>query len=104
MPEATLRPAIGLQTGQPYNDAQLASDADALQQQYANLGYQNATVDVSPGFNADFTRADPVFTVHEGPRLFVDHVLIVGNVRTSTVDDRARAAVQAGRSARRRRR
>jgi outer membrane protein insertion porin family len=84
VPEATLRPAVGLQTGQPYTDAQLASASEALQQQYANLGYQNATVDVSPGFNADFTRADPVLTVHEGPRLFVDHVLIVGNVRTST--------------------
>jgi outer membrane protein insertion porin family len=84
VPAATLRPAVGLQTGQPYTDAQLASASEALQQQYANLGYQNATVDVSPGFNADFTRADPVLTVHEGPRLFVDHVLIVGNVRTAT--------------------
>ena len=82
--EAALRPVMALKTGQPYNDAQLASDSDALQQQYANLGYQNVSVDVSPGFTADLTRADPVFTVHEGPRLFVDHVLIVGNVRTST--------------------
>jgi len=84
VPEAALLPVIGLKTGLPYNDAQLASDSDAVQQQYANLGYQNVSVDASPGFSADFTRADPVFTVHEGPRLFVDHVLIVGNVRTST--------------------
>ena len=84
VPEAALVPVIGLKTGLPYNDTQLASDSDALQQQYANLGYQNVSVDVNPGFSADLTRADPVFTVHEGPRLFVDHVLIVGNIRTST--------------------
>ena len=41
--DATLRPAIGLQPGQPYFDAQLAVDGDAMQQRYANLGYQNAT-------------------------------------------------------------
>ncbi len=84
VPDATLRAGIGLQPGQPYTGAQLAVDSDSIQQQYANLGYQNATVEAAPGFNADLTRADPAFTIYEGPRLFVDHVLIVGNVRTNT--------------------
>ena len=84
VPEAALRSHIGLQPGQPFTDAQLSADSDTIQQEYANLGYQNATVSAAPGFNADLTRADPVFTIYEGPRLFVDHVLIVGNVRTST--------------------
>ena len=83
-PDATLRERLGLRPGDPYFDAQLRADADAIQSTYASLGYQNATVDAVANFTADRTVADPVFTVQEGPRVFVDHVLIVGNVRTST--------------------
>ena len=36
-----------------------------------------------PNYSTDRTRVDPVFTVHEGQRIFVDHILIVGNVRTN---------------------
>ena len=82
-PEATVRQWIGLRVGGPYFNAQLAVDRDAIQAHYANLGYQNVTVDVKPNFSADLTRADPLFAIHEGPRVFVGHVLIVGNVRTS---------------------
>jgi outer membrane protein insertion porin family len=82
--DAALRPSLGLQPGQPFFLPQIAVDRDALQLQYANLGYQSATVEANPGMTADLAGADVVFTVHEGPRIFVDHVLIVGNVRTRT--------------------
>ncbi len=36
-----------------------------------------------PGFTPDRAQANLVFTVREGPRVFVDHILIAGNVRTS---------------------
>src|SRR5439155_13397329 len=81
--EGTLRPRLRLAAGDPFYAAQMAADRDALQLEYANVGYQNVTVDAVPAFNADKTLVDVVFTVHEGPRVFVDHVLIVGNVRTS---------------------
>ncbi len=84
VPEATLRRTLTLRPGQSFYPPQIALDRDALQLQYANLGYQNATIDTNPGLSADGTRADVVFTVHEGPRIFVHHVLIVGNVRTRT--------------------
>ena len=84
MSEATVKEDLGLQPGRPYVDTQLVLDRDAIQTRYANLGYPNVTVDANPNFTADRTGAAPVFTVHEGTRLFVDHVLIVGNVRTST--------------------
>ena len=73
-----------MQPGRPYVERQLVLDRDALQTRYANLGYPNATVDASPGLSPDRTTAEPTFTVHLGPRVFVDHVLIVGNVRTNT--------------------
>jgi len=83
MPEATLREGLALEPGGPYFDERLAAARDAIQAKYANLGYQTATVAVAPNFSADGSRADPVFTIHEGPRIFVDHILIVGNIRTS---------------------
>ena len=84
IPEATLRGVLRSQPGAPYFDAQLRADRDTIQLQYANRGYQSATVDAQPGFTPDRAQANPVFLVREGPRIFVDHVLVAGNVRTST--------------------
>jgi outer membrane protein insertion porin family len=81
--DSQLRPRLRLQAGAAFFEALLASDRDAIAQTYQNLGFQNATVDAAPNYSADRTRVDPVFTVHEGPQIFVDHVLIVGNIRTS---------------------
>ena len=79
---AELTAGLGLQPGQPFFPIQLAIDRDAIQLRYGNSGFRNASVTSNPGLSADGTRADIVFTVEEGPRVFVDHVLIVGNQRT----------------------
>jgi outer membrane protein insertion porin family len=84
LPEATLKEGLGLQSGRPYLDAQLVLDRDAIEAQYLNRGYPDAVVEANPNFGADRTSAEPIFTVREGPRIVVDHVLVVGNVRTST--------------------
>jgi outer membrane protein insertion porin family len=73
---------LGSQPGRPFFATQVAMDRDAIQQRFANLGYQNATVTSDPGLSADRTGANVTFTIVAGPRLIVDHVLIVGNVRT----------------------
>jgi outer membrane protein assembly complex protein YaeT len=83
VPEDTLRSGLRMRVGNPYFGAEMAADRDALELAYANRGYQTATVAATPTFNADGTLVDVVFTVSEGPRIFVDHVLIVGNLRTS---------------------
>ena len=65
--------------------AQLAVDRDAIQLAYQDLGYESATVDASAAVQPTTARTSPIaFAVREGPQVFVDHVLIVGNVRTST--------------------
>jgi len=84
IPDAQLRSRLRLQPGAPYFESLLAADRDTVAQAYQNLGYQSATVDAVPNYSADRTRVDPVLTVHEGPQIFVDHILIVGNVRTKT--------------------
>lgn len=82
VPEDSIRARLSLRPGAPYFEAQLRADADTVQSAYANLGYQNATIATAANFSADRTLADVVFIVQEGPRLVVDHILIVGNVRT----------------------
>jgi outer membrane protein insertion porin family len=79
-----LESSLGLQPGRPFFVNQMALDRDAIELQYVNAGFQNATVDSKPNLSADGTRADVVFTVREGPRILVHHVLIVGNERTRT--------------------
>ena len=82
--ETTLGGLVGVQPNRPFVPAQLAADRDALLVRYLNLGFENATVDVKPDVSRDGTRADLIFNVREGPQIRVDHVIIVGNARTST--------------------
>ena len=82
--EAALRATAALQPGMPFVPGRLAVDRDVIQIKYQNLGYENATVDVRPQFSQNDTHVAIAFTIREGPQVFVDHVLIVGNVRTST--------------------
>ena len=84
VPEDSIRGRLSLKPGAPYFEAQLRADANAVQSAYANLGYQNAVVETAANFSSDRAMVDAVFTVREGPRLAVDHILIVGNVRTRT--------------------
>jgi outer membrane protein assembly complex protein YaeT len=82
--EADLLAPLGLKPGQPFFVTQLAVDRDAIQLAYANRGFQSVSVESRPRIGADGRNADVEFTVHEGPRVFVEHVLIVGNKRTRT--------------------
>jgi len=82
--EAELREGLTLQTGRPFSAASLAFDRDGIQLRLANRGFQSATVVTSPGLSPDGRGADVLFTVREGQRISVDHVLIVGNQRTKT--------------------
>ena len=84
VPDARLREGLSLQAGKPYVSTRLAADRDAIQLAYANLGYPNVAVDSNPGLGPDGTGARVVFTVHEGPQMLVEHILVVGNVRTKT--------------------
>ena len=82
--DAALAGRIGLQAGASYVPGQLAGDRDAIQLAYNDLGYESATVDARPEFTSENARASILFTIREGPQIFIDHILIVGNVRTDT--------------------
>jgi outer membrane protein insertion porin family len=82
--EAALRARVRLRPGAPYVPGQLAADRNSIQLAYQDLGYQSASVDARPEFSQNDTHAVVAFVIREGPQVFVDHVLIVGNVRTTT--------------------
>jgi outer membrane protein assembly complex protein YaeT len=94
--QASLRARLGLSAGAPYVPGQLAVDRDTLQLAYQDLGYENATVDATPIFAENNTEVTIQFAIREGPQVLVDHVLIVGNVRTATSTIERELQVQPG--------
>jgi len=82
--DAALRAITGSQPGQPYVPGQTNKDRDAIQTFYQDRGYINAAVAIQTELAADQTTVAITFQVTEGQRVMVDHVLIVGNVRTRT--------------------
>jgi outer membrane protein assembly complex protein YaeT len=84
VPEADLRAGLGSKPGLPFYAPQVALDRDAIVFALLNRGYKTAAVDARIRPSADHTKAAIVFTVSEGTQVFVGHILIVGNIRTST--------------------
>jgi outer membrane protein insertion porin family len=82
--ETALRAKVVVQPGAPYIPGQLIASRNAMESAYQDLGYQAAIVEPRTEFSEGGTRVDVSFLVQEGSQIFVDRVLIVGNVRTST--------------------
>src|SRR5207244_6879648 len=78
--DAALRAKVVVQPGTPYIPSQLIASRNAIETTYQDLGYQNAIVERKTEFTEGGTRVDVAFVVREGPQVFVDRVLIVGNV------------------------
>jgi outer membrane protein insertion porin family len=78
-----LRRAITTAPGQPYFEPQISSDADTIALLYLNRGYPEVTVEPAPKAISDGSKVELGFAIHEGPQILIDHVLIVGNQRTS---------------------
>jgi len=94
--DTTLRARLRLRPGAPYVPGQLAVDRDAIQLAYQDLGYENASVEAQPAFSQNDTHVAVTFVIREGPQVFIDHVLIVGNVRTVTSTIERELQVKAG--------
>lgn len=82
-PEAQVAAWTGMGAGSPYSEAQLAAARDRIELEYRNRGYESAIVEVDVSRTADGAAADVRLRVTEGEVSVVDHILIVGNTRTS---------------------
>ena len=78
------RTRLMLPPGAPYVPGLVAVDRDAIQLAYQDAGYESTTIEPRTVFSDNDTRVTITYAINEGPQVFVDHVLIVGNVRTST--------------------
>ena len=79
----TLRTTVKSSPGQPYFEPQISADSDSIALEYLNRGYPEVTVQPAPKGIDDGSKVEVNFTIHEGPQILIDHVLIVGNQRTS---------------------
>ena len=68
----------------PYSEVDLAGDRDRIDLEYRNRGYESVVIEPAVALLENDTRADVSFAISEGPQVLVDHVIIVGNERTST--------------------
>lgn len=79
LPEQELRGLTSITEGQPYSEANVASDRDAILTEYLNRGFPNARFEASSTqVAADPPRVEVTYKITEGERIFVNRVLISG--------------------------
>jgi outer membrane protein assembly factor BamA len=96
VPADVLLASIRSSKGEGFYQRQAEDDRDAILLSYANRGYPQASVMLDPQMSADRTRVNLRFTIREGPRILVDHILIVGNTRVSTGTIERQLTIKAG--------
>ena len=84
VPEAELLALTSVDPGRPFSVVEVARDRDTLDIEYRNRGYDSVVVNAEAAFSETGTEADVVYAIAEGPQVLVDHVIIVGNQRTSS--------------------
>ena len=82
--ESQLRALMTTAPERPYSEGEIALDRDRIDLEYRNRGYEAIVVTPVISLVENGTRADVRFQINEGPQVIVDHVIIVGNQRTST--------------------
>ena len=82
IPSAELASNARAASGVPFYEPSIVQDLDALTLLYRNRGFGTATASAEPLHSDDGSRVDLTVRVVEGPQTIVDHILIVGNVRT----------------------
>ncbi len=74
-----LRPKLSISEGQPFSEAGIANDRDAVTYYFYNRGYPNVQFESSATSTpSEPNRMDVVYKVTEGERVFVDRVLVTG--------------------------
>jgi outer membrane protein insertion porin family len=82
--EAELRTLTTPSAGAVFSLADVVNSRDRIELEYRNRGYETVSVEwtVVPGANDN--EADVRYTIAEGPQSTIDHIIILGNERTST--------------------
>ena len=91
-----LEAGLATRTGGPLFEPDVEADRDRILIRYLNLGYRLARVNASVSVSADRTGARVQFAIDEGPQVFVDHILVVGNDRVGEATIRRELLLEPG--------
>jgi outer membrane protein assembly complex protein YaeT len=80
--DADVKGLLSSQQGQPYSLMNLSADRDAILNYYLAHGFSQARVDVKQQVVTDASRTDVNLVVAEGEQVFIDKVLLSGEVHT----------------------
>ena len=76
-------PERDTQPGQPYSEENLATDRDRILNFYFNNGFPNASLEIATKASAsELNREDVTYTIEEGERFTVNHVMLAGTEHT----------------------
>jgi outer membrane protein assembly complex protein YaeT len=76
-------PEPSTQPGQAYSEQDLASDRERILNYYFNNGFPNAALDITTkAATGQPDREDVTYTIHEGERFTVNHVMVAGTEHT----------------------
>lgn len=79
---AGLKDIVTTKSGSTYNSSQIESSIDALVKELGNRGYAFVAVEPKLERNPEKRIVDLAYSVKEGPRVYVEKINIIGNVRT----------------------
>jgi outer membrane protein insertion porin family len=70
---------LEISPGQPYSEYKVATDRNSILNEYFNQGFSNAELEpIATYFNGDRSQVDVTYKIAEGPRVFVDRVVVSG--------------------------
>ncbi len=93
--DGELRMLIGMEVGSPLSGQTINEGVVLIESRYRDLGFENVRVD-EPVLVLKEDMADLLFTITEGPQVFVDRIIIDGNERTSEAIIRGELLLQPG--------
>jgi outer membrane protein insertion porin family len=94
--EAPLRGLLRTNVGDPFYGPRIETDRAQVMAAYRDRGYRRVTVEPAVRVSASGTDADIRFVINEGPQILVDHILIVGQTRTSEETIRRELTLHSG--------
>lgn len=76
-------PELSTEAGQPYSEQDLANDRERILNFYFDHGFPNATLEISTTASEhEANREDVTYTIQEGERFTVNHVMVAGTEHT----------------------
>jgi outer membrane protein insertion porin family len=94
--ESTLRSLVPAAPGRPFSRGDVISGQDLIVLEYRNLGYGAVSVRQDVTLADGDTQADVRYTIVEGPQWIVDHIIVIGNTRTSLETIRGELLIREG--------